>query len=125
MLKTMQALRMFRRLACLAAVFALAVTVVGTAAFASEDEPRRLTGTLTGEQVVAGDSVLLYEATLGDLFVAGGEVSADRVTAGDVIAAGGSLRLHSRTWRPWRRRPRARWQASACRRWRRMISSPT
>ena len=94
MLKTMQALRMFRRLACLAAVFALAVTVVGTAAFASEDEPRRLTGTLTGEQVVAGDSVLLYEATLGDLFVAGGEVSADRVTAGDVIAAGGSLRLN-------------------------------
>lgn len=74
---------------------ALAVTTVllSGATLASEDETRRLTGTLSGEQVVAGESVRLHEATLGDLFVAGGEVSADRVTAEDVIAAGGSLRF--------------------------------
>jgi len=75
-------------LAIIMAALTLAVTVQ-----ASEHETRRLTGNLPGEQVVAGESVRLYEATLGDLFVAGGEVAADTVTAEDVIAAGGSLRF--------------------------------
>ncbi len=92
--KTMQTLIIRARPACAAAFLALAAAAVAIAAFASEDESRRLTGTLTGEQVVAGESVRVYDATLGDLFVAGGDVSADRVTADDVIAAGGSLRLN-------------------------------
>jgi len=79
-----------------AAVLAVALTTVtfANAAPAADDETLRLTGELSGEQVVTGESVRLQDATLGDLFVAGGEVSADTVTAGDVIAAGGSLRFN-------------------------------